>query len=436
MNNFSAFSNRFWRLAIVNVISNLMIPVASLLDLAFLGHLADIHHLGGVAVATVLFNYIYWTFGFLRMGTTGVTAQAVGRDDREDVILILLRNSAIAITISFLILVLQHPLRELGFSLLSADAEVIDSGRDYYNALIYGAPATLLNYVLLGWFLGREQSKKVLLLSFTDKGVNIALNYLLIVQWGWASRGAATATAISQYCNLLLGLIFVIREFPLSYLGSFFGKIGDLKALKAIFSLNRDILIRTLALVTTFALFTNFSSAISTVTLTANTLMLQIVTLGAYFIDGIAFATESIAGNLQGQTKSKLLLPLLKLAMISSIAIGLTIAGVFAFFHQSLFGLLTNHQEIINYLHNYLFWLFPVLGFGAIAYILDGYFLGLSAGSILRNSTLIATLVTFLPLASLAWYLQNNYLLWFALSLFMLARAVTLGLKVTLKIKN
>lgn len=430
INNFSTFNNRFWRLAVVNVISNLMVPIASLLDTAFLGHLADIRHLGGVAIATVLFNYIYWTFGFLRMGTTGVTAQAIGREDRENLILTLLRNCAIALVISLLILILQHPLRELGFSLLNADAEVIASGRDYYNALIYGAPATLLNYVLLGWFLGREQGKKVLWLSLTDKSVNVALNYLFIVQWGWASRGAATATAISQYCNLALGILFVISEFPLSYLSNFIGRIGNFEALKTTFFLNRDILIRTLALVSTFALFTNFSSAIGTIPLTANTLMLQIVTLSAYFIDGIAFATESIAGNLKGQNNNKLLLPLLKLAIISSILIGVTIAGVFATFPQFLFGLLTNHEQIINYLDNYLFWLFPILGFGAIAYILDGYFLGLSAGSILRTSTIIATIIGFLPLAILAWYEQNNFLLWLALCLFMLTRAITLSLKV------
>ncbi|VEP11349.1 MATE efflux family protein [Hyella patelloides LEGE 07179] len=429
MNN--SFKKRFWQLAAINVVSNLMVPLASLIDTAFLGHLMEIRHLGGVAIATVLFNYIYWTFGFLRMGTTGITAQAVGREDREGIILTLLRNSAIAIAISIVILILQQPLRELGFNLLSADPEVIESGRDYYNALIYGAPATLLNYVLLGWFLGREQGKQVLLLSIVDKSTNIALNYWFIVELGWASRGAATATAISQYLNCLLGFILILREFPLSYLVTFTQKIYEPDALKATFNLNRDILIRTLALVSTFALFTNLSAVMGTITLTANTLILQVVTLGAYFIDGIAFATESIAGNIKGQKNSQLLLPLVKLAIASSIIIGLIMAGVFAFFSQSLFSILTNHTEIIQHLNNYVFWLFPILGFGAIAYILDGYFLGLSAGNILRTSTIIATLFVFLPFACFAWYFQSSHLLWLALSLFMLARAITLGLKVS-----
>ena len=402
--------------------------------MAFLGHLEEIRHLGGVAIASVLFNYIYWTFGFLRMGTTGITAQASGRGDREGVVLTLLRNSAIAIVISLIILGLQYPLRELGFSLLSADAGVIASGKDYYNALIYGAPATLLNYVLLGWFLGREQGKKVLWLSIVDKSSNVALNYWFIVQLGWASRGAASATAISQYLNLLLGTILIIREFPISDLWSFKHKIFNIAALKGIFNLNRDILVRTLALVSTFALFTNFSSALGTIVLATNTLMLQVVSLGSYFIDGIAFATESIAGNLKGQKNTSLLLPLLKLATGVSIVIGLVIAASFTLFPTFLFGLLTNHHEVIDNLNNYVYWLFFILGLGAIAFILDGYFLGLSAGKILRTSSLIATTCGFLPVAIAAWYWQSSHLLWLALSLFMLTRVITLGWKISTNI--
>ena len=186
MNHYSStldHQKRFWQLALVNVISNLMVPLASLVDVAFLGHLTEIRHLAGVAIATVLFNYIYWTFGFLRMGTTGLTAQARGRGDTQVEILILLRNSAIALVIGTIILCLQQPLREIGFNLLQADPEVLQAGRAYYNALIWGAPATLINFVLFGWFLGREQGKGVLLMSLVNNGANIALDYLFVVRW-------------------------------------------------------------------------------------------------------------------------------------------------------------------------------------------------------------------------------------------------------------
>ncbi|MGB5635758.1 MAG: guanitoxin biosynthesis MATE family efflux transporter GntT [Waterburya sp.] len=423
---------RFWRLAAVNIISNLMVPLASLVDVAFLGHLTDIRHLGGVAIATVLFNYIYWTFGFLRMGTTGITAQARGRGDTDAVILTLLRNSAIALVIGMIILLLQQPLREIGFALLQAEPEVLLSGRAYYNALIWGAPATLLNFVLLGWFLGKEQGKQVLLLSFINKGTNIILDYLFIVRWGQSSGGAGTATALSQLITLTVGLTLVYRELAGQPWKQNFPQIWELSALKAIFSLNKDILVRTLALISTFAVFTNLSATMGTTVLAGNTLLLQIVTLAAYFIDGIAFATESIAGNLQGQGKNSQLIPLLKLAGSSSLVAGLSFAMVFYLFPQSLFSLLTSHVTVVKQVTNYVWWLFPILGFGSIAYMLDGYFLGLTAGKILRQSSLIAAIVGFMPMAIAAWYWQANQILWLALALFMATRSVTLGLKINL----
>ncbi len=409
-----------------------MVPLASLVDVAFLGHLTEIRHLAGVAIATVLFNYIYWTFGFLRMGTTGLTAQARGRESTEQVISILLRNSAIALTIGMVILILQQPLEEIGFTLLQAEPEVLEAGRDYYRALIYGAPATLINFVLLGWFLGKEQGSKVLLLSTTGKVANIVLDYLFIVRWQQSSSGAGAATAISQYITLAVGLILVANELPWNSWANYSKRVFDLSALQATFVLNRDILIRTLALVSTFAVFTNLSATIGTKVLAANTLLLQVVTLAAYFIDGIAFATESIAGNLQGQGKEDRLIPLLKLAGSTSLIAGLGFAAIFCLFPQGLFGLLTNHSEVIEGVRDYIWWLFPVLGFGAIAYMLDGYFLGLTAGKILRQSTLIAAFLGFAPVAIAAWYWQANNLLWLALAVFMATRSITLGLKVNL----
>lgn len=419
---------RFWRLAAVNVLSNLMVPLASLVDVAFLGHLTEIRYLAGVAIATVLFNYIYWTFGFLRMGTTGVTAQARGRGEVNTVVLTLLRNSAIALAIGVVILILQQPLREIGFSLLQAEPEVLDAGRAYYNALIWGAPATLLNFVLLGWFLGKEQGTKVLLLSLVSKGANIILDYLFIVRWQQSSAGAGAATAISQVVTLTIGLILVYRELPRKFWQQ--QHIFQLSAFKAIFSLNKDILIRTLALVSTFAVFTNLSSSLGTEVLVANTLLLQIVTLSAYFIDGIAFATESIAGNLHGQGAKEQLIPLLKLAGSSSLAAGLSFATAFFVFPQFLFGLLTDSAEVIARTTDYVWWLFPILGFGSIAYMLDGYFIGLTAGRILRQSTLTAVMLGFAPMAIAAWYWQNDLLLWLALTLFMAIRSLTLSLKI------
>jgi len=430
------FRRRFFQLAIVNILSNLMVPLAGLVNIAFLGHLAEIRHLTGVALASVLFNYIYWTFGFLRMGTTGTTAQAVGRSDSDTVLLTLLRNGLIALAIGLTILLLQQPLRELGFTVLSAAPEVKSSGRAYYNALIWGAPATLLNFVLIGWFLGREQGTKVLLLSVIGNAANVVLDYFFIVRWGWETRGAGIASAASQYLMLLVGIILICQERWLSDLKVVAKQILNREALKAAFVLNGDILIRTFALVSTFAFFTNLSSAMGTIVLATNTLLLQVVTLAAYFIDGLAFATESFAGMFRGKGTSEQLVPLVRISGGVSLILGLVFAIAFNLFPDSLFRLLTNHFEVIDQISSYVRWLLPVLGFGSIAYMLDGYFLGLTEGRILRWSTLTAALVGFAPFAFVAWQFKSSHLLWLALSMFMLARAVTLGGQVPRTLKN
>ncbi|NES74415.1 MULTISPECIES: guanitoxin biosynthesis MATE family efflux transporter GntT [Okeania] len=423
----SLIKNDFIRLTLVNILSNLMVPLASLVDLAFLGYLDEIHNLAGVSLATVLFNYIYWTFGFLRMGTTGTTAQARGSENHQEVKQICLRNCLIALVIGTIILIFQYPLREIGFSLLSATPEVKASGISYYQSLIWGAPATLLNFVLIGWFLGLEQGGKVLLLSVVNKGTNIILDYIFIVRWGWESSGAGSATAISQYITLVVGIICIFNLISLREIPQLIKDIWQPQVIRETFILNRDILIRTFALISTFAVFTNLSSYINTLVLATNTLLLQVVTLAAYFIDGLAFATESLAGKSYGEGNQEQLKILVKLSGIISVSIGLIFALVFCLFPTYLFGLLTNHTEIIHNINSYVFWLIPVLGFGGMAYMLDGYFLGLTQGSLLRNSTLIASLVGFLPFAMVGWLLKSNHILWLALAMFMAARAITLG---------
>lgn len=424
------FLHRFFQLAIVNILSNLMVPLAGLIDVAFLGHLAEIRHLAGVALATVIFNYVYWTFGFLRISTTGITAQAVGRGDRSAVWLIGLRHGLLALVIALVIILLRMPLRTIGFALLSAPLEVKASGQAYYDALIWGAPATLIGFVLIGWFLGQAQGAKVLLLSIVSSGSNVALNYWFIVRWGWGSAGAGWATALSQYLMLTVGLLLVGWELRGQQIRTIAHHLFDTAALKSAFALNGEIMIRTFALVTTFACFTNLSSTLGTDILTANTVMLQVVTFAAFFIDGIAFATESFAGRFQGQQTIQELAQLVRVSGVASFGLGLLFALVFIGFPDRLFGLLTNHQIILDRLHQYVFWLLPVLGFGSIAYMLDGYFIGLTQGRILRASSLFSSLLGFAPAAIVAWQFQSNHGLWLALALFMAARTLTLGIQV------
>lgn len=430
------FCDRFFRLSAFNILSNLMVPLAGLIDIAFLGHLAELRHLAGVALATVLFNYIYWTFGFLRMGTTGTTAQAVGRGDQAEVVLTGLRYGAIALSVGLLILLLQTPLRTLGFWFLSAAPEVERAGQAYYDALIWGAPATLINFVLMGWFLGRGQGSPVLILSGVGNGVNVALNYGFIVRLGWESAGAGAATALSQYAMLAVGMGLLLGDGRRGQWDAILGQgrsllpqVLDPTALKSAFLLNGNIVIRTFAFLSIFALFTNLSAAMGTVVLAANTLLLQALSLAAYFVDGLAFATESYAGLFRGRGNGEKLVALVTLSAIASVIVGVAIALLFVVFSVPLFSLLTRHTEVVEQVQRYVGWLLPVLLFASQAYMLDGYFLGLTEGAILRRAAVMAAVVGFGPVGAIAWALRSPHLLWLAMLLFMVARALTLALQ-------
>lgn len=428
-------TQRFLRLAAVNILSNLTVPLTGLISVAFLGHLGEIQYLAGVTLASVLFNYLYRTLGFLRMGTTGVTAQAVGRGDQTAVLLTGLRNGLLAIGLGTAVLLFQHPIRELGFALLTAEPAIKAAGQAYYDARIWAAPATLLNFVLMGWFLGQEQSGRVLIISAVGNGMNILLDYLLVMHWGWNSAGAGWAIVASQWLMVVMGLIWAGLEVQPQELHTALTQFWDGPALKSTLTLNGNIFIRTFAFLSTFSVFTSLSAAIGTLLLTENALLLQVFSLAVYLIDGLAFATESIAGILHGQKQahqqqSQPLLFLVRLSGSISLSLGVSFAALFLLFPQPLFALLTNHTEVLEDIGRYVPWLLPVLAFGSIAFMLDGYFLGLAQGATLRNAAILASLVGFAPLAVLAWHLQSNDLLWLALSVFMAARVALLGVQV------
>lgn len=421
---------RFLNLAIVNIFSNVMIPLAGLSDAAFLGHLPDIKHFAGVALAGILFNYLYSTFGFLRMSTTGLTAQALGRSDSESMLLILLRNSLLALGSGIIILLLQKPLCELGFALLAASPDVESAGRAYYDARILAAPAALLNFVIIGWFLGREQSGKVFVLSAINNGANILLNYLFIIHWHQASAGAGLATTASQYLALLIGIIFVCFTGLLKLVPDIAAKILDKEALLAAFNLNKDLLIRNLTFITVFSLFTEISSTFGTLELSANVLILRIVTLASYCIDGFTYATESLTGIFFGEKAYEKLNSLLGLALGTGLAFSLLFAICFICFPDTLLGILTNHTEVTDLAHKYLLDLLPVLGFCSIALVFDGYFLGLAKGDILRNNALLSAFFGFVPIALMAWKFHESQLLWVGIVFFMAARSLIAGLQI------
>ena len=422
--------SRFLQLSLVNILSNLMVPLAGLVDAAFLGHLSEIRYLAGVALAGILFNFVYRAFKLLRLGTTAPTAQAAGRSEPDTVLLVLLRNGCIALAIGLIVLLLQYPLRELGFTLLSAAPDVKSAGIEYYNGRIWGAPAVLLNFVLIGWFMGLEHNKAVLILSAVGNGSNVLLDYLFIVCWGWQSAGAGIATAASQYLMLLVGFIFILKDSWLTSVPRIMERIFDPNALKDTFKFNGDLFLARISLVLTCSLFTDVASTLGTLILAANTLLIEMVYLAANFMDGLSFTTVSLAGSFRGARSNERLVPLLRLSGGVSLGTGLVFALAFILFTDPLFGLLTNHQEVIEQIHHYLLWLIPLLSCWSIALMLHGYFLGLTEGAIVRNSMIYALILGFIPVAILAWKFHQDQFLWLALLSFIVIRTVILSVQV------
>lgn len=430
------FLPRFLRLSVANVLSNLVVPLAGLVSIAFLGHLSEIRYLAGAALATLLFEGLYYILLFLRQGTTGVTAQAVGRDDQEAILLVALRNGLIALGLGLLILILQYPLRELGFALVGGTPEVKAEGIAYFNMAIWGVPAVAVNYVLIGWLLGREESNKVLQLTVLGSVAKVGLDYLMIMQWGWATTGAGLSLTVSQYLMLLGGLIFFYRQIHGQEVATVLPKVWDGSALKSTFALNGNILINTLIVVSAMLLFSLNSTTMGTTIFTEDALLLQIVYLAFFFFEGLGFATESLAGNYKGQGANDKLAPLVGTTVVIGLVVGLTFALVTGLFPQTVFGLLTDHTEVTKHIDVYVWWLLSVLGFGSVSCLQEGYFLGLADGSTLRNASLVAIGIGFLPLDIAAWHLHNNHLLWLSLSMFMVARMVSFGIQLPRTFRN
>lgn len=416
---YQSFLPRFYRLSVVGMFSNMMVPLAGLCDTAFLGHLSDIHYLAGVILGSILFDYLYRILKFLRNSTNALTAQAVGEDDAVGMLVSVFRCGLVALAIAAVILLLQYPIQELGFTLLSGAPETEQAGLTYFNARIWGAPAVLLNFVLIGWFLGREKNGVVFLISLMANGSNVLLDYIMINRWGWESMGAGLATALSQYLGLAVGLLAMALTIDWACVGKALGQVMDRQALASALILKGNILVRFLALISAYSIFTNLSATFGTVSLAENGLLLQIALLSQFTVQGVGMTAQTLIGNFKGQGRTDYCLPVLKTAIVTSLVISLGFALSAIAFPQTVFGLLTSHTEVSQAMGSYAAWLVPLLSITSVAFMLEGYFIGLKEGGVLRNGALLGFGLGFSPLALLSVYLQNTYLLWTALTAYM-----------------
>ena len=419
-------------LAIPNIISNISIPLLGIVDMALMGHLDSDAYIGAIALGSLIFNFIYWSLGFLRMGTSGFTAQARGRRDLKEAILVFSRAAFIAIVMSLLLLALQVPIERLSFLVLKGETRVEELAMTYFRIRIWAAPAALGQFALLGFFLGMQNARLPMVVLVLTNVINIICNYIFVMKLGMGSDGVALGTVIAQYSGLLAAVFFFKK-----YFGKLF-RYWSLKAsiqwdkLKHFLLINSDIFIRTMCLVVVFSIFTARSASVDLenagddTILAVNSILMQFFMFFSFLIDGFAHASEALTGKFIGARDKNSLIRSIRLLFIWGTGISILFTLIYLFGGNLIFRALTNNPEVIANARPYFFWVVMIPMLSYTAFLWDGIFIGATAGPEMRNAMLISTLLIFFPAYVLAGKLMGNHGLWLAFILFMAARGITM----------
>ncbi len=413
-------------IALPMVLSNLCVPLLGLVDTAVVGHLQQPHYLGGVALGGSIISLLYFLLGFLRMSTTGLTAQAYGRDGDAGTLPGLRRALLLALLLSVLLLLLQWPLLQLALMLSSASEQVLQQTAQYFSVRIWSAPATLLNLVLMGWFLGRQNARYPMWLLLFSNSINIVLDLLFVIVLGWRTEGVAAASLIADYCALLLALYLLRQTIGASAFRRLWQHWQRQTGFGALLSLNRDIFLRSLCLQAVLVFIAFQGAAYGDNVLAANAVLLSFLMLVSYALDGLAYAAESLVGHAIGSSNSTALRQRLLLLAQWCFILSLLFSAGYALWGNQFVALLTSISSVRQEAAVYMPWMIVLPLLASWAYLLDGVFIGATQGKVLRNSMFIA----LLGFAGCFVLLRGwqNHALWAALCCFMALRAVTLAL--------
>jgi MATE family multidrug resistance protein len=419
---------RVWLLAVPIILSNVTVPLVGAADTAVMGYLPGAENIAAVALGASIFSLVFWTFGFLRMGSSGLIAQHFGATDAASTQLTLLRYLLTAIAISGVVLLLQSPLLALCLWLLDAEPQLQAMTRDYYSIRIWSAPATFANYVLLGTFIGLQQTGRVLAFQLLLNLLNIALDLVFVLVFEFAIRGVALASVISEYCAMLFALFLIRRHLLAAIQNSRATELCNRQAMFQLFNINSNIFLRTLLLVGSFFYFHAVGARLGTVTLAANAILLQLLHICAHALDGFAHATETLVGQAIGARNRADFSSAIRAATLQA----LTVAAVFSltifFLGPQFIALFTNQAVIIDAATAMLPWLVAMPMLSIWSYQLDGIFIGATSTAAMRNGMLVST-IAFIAVTEMVSETLNNNGLWLAFSLFSLLRATTLLIK-------
>ena len=409
------------KIALPAIVTNITVPLLGLVDTAIVGHMGSAAYIGAVAVGSMIFNLIYWVFGFLRMGTSGMTAQARGRRDFSEVSRLLVRSGWVSLTIALLIVVLQWPVRECMLWFIGPSDDVRPLAVTYFNIVVWGAPAMLSLYSLSGWFIGMQNTRIPMFVSIIQNVVNILASLTFVYGLGMKVEGVALGTVVAQYAGCLMALWFLWRYYR-KVLRSW-RPSSHLSPLTSYFSSNRDIFLRTLFLVAVNLYFTSAGARQGATILAVNTLLMQLYLLFSYILDGFAFAGEALGGKYWGAKDMDAYRDVVRRLFGWGALMTIIFTITYVVGGTPFLRLLTDEPQVVEASQAYVWWAYLIPVAGVAAFIWDGLFIGTTQTRGMLVSSAIAALV-FFGTATIAIGIMGNHGLWLAMILFLAVRGI------------
>lgn len=416
-------NRKILKLAIPNIISNITVPLLGMVDLAIVGRIGGGELLAGIAIGTAVFNLLYWNFSFLRMGTSGFTSQAYGRRDFGHAFRTLFRALTISTTIALILIALQVPIEWGTMAVMKGSASAEGLAAEYFRIRIWAAPATLGLYAVQGWFIGMQNSKTPMWISIIINIANVVGSIGFAVLADMGLRGVAVGTVIAQWSGLLVGLYFLKKYYGRLFQREFLNNIFCKQDMWKFFKVNSNIFIRTICLVTVFTFFTSASSAMGDLTLSVNTLMLQLFILFSYVMDGFAYSGEALAGRYYGASNMLLLKQAIKGVFVWGSVVAVLFTLIYAVAGEAILGFFTDDKAVIELTSKYIWWAVAVPGASFAAFLMDGILIGVSKAAVMRNVMIVSSILFFGLYYSLTGVLGNDAL-WAAFILYLLGRGV------------
>ena len=410
-------------LAIPNIISNITIPLLGMVDMAIVGHLGDDALIGGIAIGTAVFNFIYWNLAFLRMGTSGLAAQAYGAHDFREIAASLVRALSVALAAAMALLILQRPAGRLTLMMMDGTPHTMRYAAEYFFARIWAAPATISLFAFQGWYIGMQNSRFPMYIAIVINLINIVFCLWFTLGLGWGIAGVAWGTVVAQYCGLLISAGLWLRYYRrfLRYID--LKESLKIKPMLGFFRINRDIFLRTACIVAVYTFFTSASSGMGDTLLAVNMLLMQLFTLFSYLMDGFAYAGESLAGRYVGARNPEMLRKCIRYLLAWSLVVAILYVGVYAFGWRTILSLFTDSTAILSGAGAYVEWLIVIPLIAFAPFMIDGILIGATRTAVMRNSVFVSTVGFFAAYYGLRGIAGNNAL-WFAFTAFLVMRGV------------